>query len=250
MGFPLLAPAIRHQNPLDADHPCFGCSVRSAAVCGVLDGAKLAKLRRLGSHFRLSSGQPLFHEGDSANRVFTVTKGSLKLYKLLPDGRRHVTGFMHPGDFLGISVDDEHAFTAEALEDAQLCSFPRTRFDDFTEDHAEMERELYRLAAHELAAAHQQMVLLGRKNAVERVASFFVLLAERVERSTDETARFINLPMSRSDIADYLGLTKETISRVLALLKGRRLIRLDALDRIEILDRDGLVGIATGDVSS
>jgi hypothetical protein len=101
-----------------------------------------------------------------------------------------------------------------------------------------MERELYRLAAHELAAAQQQMVLLGRKTAAERVASFLIVLAERLERTGDEPARFIDLPMRRSDIADYLGLTKETISRVLALLKGRRLIRLDALDRIEVLDRD------------
>ncbi len=244
MGISLLALAVRHQNAIPTDHPCFGCTVRSAAVCGILDCDKLARLRRLGTHSRLSSGQSLFHEGDRANRVFTVTKGSLKLYKLLPDGRRHVTGFMYPGDFLGISVDEEHAFTAEALEDAQLCSFPRTRFDDFVEDHAEMERELYRRATHELAAAQQQMVLLGRKTAVERVASFFVLLAEQVERGTDKPAHFIILPMSRADIADYLGLTKETISRVLAVLKGRRLIRLDALDRIEILDRNSLECVA------
>lgn len=216
----------------------------------MLDGDKLAKLRRLANHLRLSPGQPLFHEGDPADRVFTVTQGTLKLYKLLPDGRRQVTGFMHAGDFLGISVDDEHAFTAEALEQSQMCTFPRMRFDDFVEDHLEMERELYRLAAHELAAAQQQMLLLGRKTAAERVASFFVMLAERVERSLDGEARHIDLPMSRSDIADYLGLTKETVSRVLALLKGKRLIRLASLDRIEILDRGGLQTVAEADRDS
>lgn len=246
----MLAPAVRHQSALPADHPCLGCEVRNAAVCGVLDCDNLAELRRLGSHFRLSRGQPLFHEGDSAGRVFTVVGGSLKLYKLLPDGRRQVTGFMHPGDFLGISVDDEHAFTAEALERAQLCSFPRGRFDDFVEDNAGMERELYRLAAHELAAAQQQMVLLGRKTAAERVASFFVMLAERLERRIDGEARFVDLPMSRSDIADYLGLTKETVSRVIALFKRQRLIRLAALDRIEILDRYGLESIAEGELEN
>lgn len=240
----MLAPAVRHDAPLPVDHPCFGCQVRNEAVCGVLDCGKLASLRRLGSSFRLAAGQPLFHEGDPAGRVFTLTRGALKLYKLLPDGRRQVTGFMHPGDFLGISVDDEHAFTAEALEHSQLCAFPRTRFDDFTEAHGEMERELYRLATHELAAAQLQMVLLGRKTATERLASFLLMLAARAQRSSDGEARFVDLPMSRSDIADYLGLTKETVSRVLAVLKKQRLIRLEALDRIEILDQAGLEAAA------
>lgn len=248
--FDVLAPAARYETPLPSDHPCAGCSVRKAAVCGVLDCAKLSALRGLGSQFRLSAGQPLFHEGDPATRVFTLTRGALKLYKLLPDGRRQVTGFMHPGDFLGISVEDEHAFSAEALEPSQLCAFPRGRFDDFAEQHGEVERALYGLAVHELAAAQQQMVLLGRKTAAERVASFFLALAERQERLGEEEARFVRLPMNRSDIADYLGLTKETVSRVLAVLKRQRLIRLEAIDRVEILDRDGLEQIAAGDLDS
>jgi CRP/FNR family transcriptional regulator, anaerobic regulatory protein len=246
----MLAPDYRPREALPAGHSCHGCAVRNEAVCGVLDCDELAKLRRQGSSFRLGRGQPLFHEGDPASRVFTITRGTLKLYKLLPDGRRQVTGFMHPGDFLGVSVEDDYAFTAEALEQAQLCAFPRSRFDDFTEDHTEMERELYRRAAHELAAAQQQMVLLGRKTASERLASFFVLLMERSERSGGAPARFIDLPMSRSDIADYLGLTKETVSRVLAQLRNKRLIRLETIDRIEILDHAGLKLAADGDSES
>ncbi len=245
---PVLAPAVRHDSPLPANHPCLGCDARTEAVCGVLDHTKLALLRGMGNQFRLAAGQPLFHEGDPATRVFTLTHGSLKLYKLLPDGRRQVTGFMQPGDFLGITVDDEHPFSAEALEPSQLCAFPRVRFDQFSERNGEMERELYRLAINELAAAQQQMVLLGRKTAAERFASFIIALAARHERTTGGPARFVSLPMSRSDIADYLGLTKETVSRVLALLKQRRLVRLEAIDRIEILDRAGLEQVAAGDL--
>jgi CRP/FNR family transcriptional regulator len=246
----VLAPAPRNDTALPTGHPCSACTARTAAVCGVLGSDKLETFRRLGSCIRIRAGQPLFHEGDPASRVFTLTHGTLKLYKLLPDGRRQVTGFVHPGDFLGVSVNDEHAFTAEAMEQAQLCAFPRGRFDDFTEEHPEMERELYRLAAHELAAAQQQMVLLGRKTAAERFATFLLTLAERAERNGSEEARFVDLPMSRSDIADYLGLTKETVSRVLALLKKQRLIRLEALDRIEILDRAGLEVAADGDLDA
>jgi CRP/FNR family transcriptional regulator len=214
--------------------------VRDKAICGVLDCARLEAFRNLGWTLRLTPGQALFHEGDPATRVFTLTRGTLKLYKLLADGRRQVTGFLHPGDFLGISVDDEHAFSAEALEEAQLCWFPRNRFDDFVDDDPAMERELYRMAAHELAAAQQQFVLLGRKTATERLASFLLRLAERAELSTCVGAGMVRLPMSRSDIADYLGLTKETVSRVISALKRDRVIRLETLEVVQILDRDRL----------
>jgi CRP/FNR family transcriptional regulator len=240
------APLIHNATPLPADHPCADCTARSTAVCGVLKCEDLARFRNLGRTMKLKEGESLYHEGDESSRVFTVTSGTLKLYKLLPDGRRQVTGFMFPGDFLGMTVGDEHAFTAQSLEDTQLCWFPRSRFDGFIEENPEMEHGLYQLAAHELAAAQQQMVLLGRKTANERVATFFLGLLQRSEKVNGGTSTMIDLPMSRSDIADYLGLTKETVSRVLASLKKQRLIRLDALNRIEILDRAGLTDMAEG----
>lgn len=240
----MLASATRALDPLPIGHPCQGCEVRDKAVCGVLDCANLARFRSMGWTLKLGPGQTLFHEGDPATRVFTLTAGTLKLYKLLADGRRQVTGFLHPGDFLGISVDDEHAFSAEAVENSVLCWFPRARFDDFVEDQATMERELYRMAAQELAAARQQFVLLGRKTASERIASFLLSLAERTERPTRPQSGLVRLPMSRSDIADYLGLTKETVSRVISALKRDRVIRLEALDIVQILDRGRLEQLA------
>jgi CRP/FNR family transcriptional regulator, anaerobic regulatory protein len=246
----VLAPAARQVLDLPETHPCFGCPVQQFAVCAVLDCDNLARLRHLGSHSRLAAGQPLFHEGQDADRVYTVTSGCLKLYKLLSDGRRQVIGFLHPGDFVGISVDNEYAFTAEALQQTELCAFPGSRFDGFVESHPEMERELYQLATHEAVAAQQQFVLLGRKTAAERVASFLVSLAERFEKRESQEAAVIRLPMSRSDIADYLGLTKETVSRVISILKRRRLIRSDSATGIEILDREGLEDLAVGDLES
>lgn len=242
----MLAPPARYLDALPTGHPCHGCDVRGTAVCGVLDEDSLAGLKSLGWTLKLSPGQTLFHEGDPATRVFTLTRGTLKLYKLLADGRRQVMGFMHPGDFLGISVDDEHAFSAEALECAQLCWFPRERFDDFTDEHGAVERELFRLAAHELAAAQQQFVVLGRKTATERLASFLLALAERTGASASGES-VVRLPMSRSDIADYLGLTKETVSRVISSLKRARVIRLKELSRVEILDFEALERHAEAD---
>jgi CRP/FNR family transcriptional regulator len=234
----------RHLDPLPSGHPCQGCEARGQAICGILDCENLAVFKRLGSTMRLCAGQTLFREGDPATRVFTLTRGSLKLSKLLPDGRRHVVGFMYAGDFLGISVDDEHAFTAELIEDAQLCCFPRSRFDAFLADHPLMEHELYRMAAHELSAAQQQLVLLGRKTATERLASFLLLLAERADRLAGEKTSVIDFAMSRADIADYLGLTKETVSRIFSAFRAGRLIRLRALNKVEIVNRPALQQVA------
>lgn len=195
---------------------------------------------------RLDPGQPVFHEGDPVKRVFMLANGSLKIYTLLADGRRQITGFMFPGDFLGISIDDEYAFSAEALVRSELWWFTRDAFDRFVEDNPKVERELYRLAAHELAAAQSQMVLLGRKTAAERLASFFRSLIERQELVAGEKQAEFDLPMSRLDIADYLGLTKETVSRMLAELRNRKLIRLASQDRVEIIDRAGLHEMADG----
>lgn len=243
--FSAILPA-RTLDSLPPQHPCAKCGVRDKAVCGVLACDTLAEFKSSGCTQRLQTGEPLFHEGDSAGQVFNLTEGALKLYRLLPDGRRQVTGFLLPGDFLGITQADEQAFTAEALLPSRLCSFSRGRFAEFAAAHPELERELYRLAAHELAAAHEQIVLLGRKSALERLASFLLDLERRCRPDPGAATGEIDLPMSRSDIADYLGLTKETVSRVLAELKGRRLVRLVRINRVALLDRPALARLAEG----
>ena len=154
-------------------------------------------------------------------------------------------GFTLPGDFLGISIGDHHGFSAEALGPTSMCRFPRARFDAFARAHPALEREIYHVAAHELAAAQSQMLLLGRKSAIERVASLLLDLARRQQEGA-EPVRIVDLPMSRGEIADYLGLTKETVSRVLAQLKSRKLIRLVTLSQVELLDRGSLAEVAQG----
>ena len=231
---------------LPEGHPCEGCPVRPITICRSLDPETLADLRRLGTLQRLQPEQSVFHEGDPARRVFMLTAGALKIYALLGDGRRQVTGFMFPGDFLGVTLDDEYAFTVEALQSSELYWFSREAFDRFIQAHPAVEHELYRVAAHELAAAQQQMVLLGRKTAAERLASFFLNLLTRSERVSGRTETAFDLPMSRIDIADYLGLTKETVSRMIAELRGQDLIRLQTQNRVEVLDRGGLAEMAQG----
>lgn len=245
---PIMKPSL-NLTPLPAGHPCAACDIRIRTFCGALDVGELEQLRCLASTARLEADQSLFHQGDPADVIYNLTKGTLRLYQLLPDGRRQVAGFLFPGDFLGLAVNDEHAFSAEAIESAELCRYPRDRFNRFIDEHPRIERELYRIAAHELAAARDHMVLLGRKSANERLATFLLKLLARA-RKVDPGAETVTLPMNRLDIADYLGLTKETVSRVFTLLKTSQVIRLMADDVVRIADRARLEAIASGDDGS
>ena len=226
---------------LEPGHPCADCAVRLLAICGVLNSNELGELKRAGAEVAFPAGATITYEGDVANHVYNLTSGTLRLSKLLPDGRRQIAGFLFPGDFLGITMEDEHAFTVEAIGPAALCRFTRSQFDGFVEAHPHLERRLYALAAHELAAARQQLVLLGRKTATERVASFLLMLADRYESTLDAlSAADVVLPMSRSDIADYLGLRIETVSREITGLKASRLIQLTTTHNIRLIDRERL----------
>lgn len=237
--------AIAVSFDLEADHPCLGCPVRERALCGVLESDELRRFRSTGTCVRLGAGETLFMEGDRPAAVYTLTSGSMRLSKLLADGRRQIAGFLFPGDLLGLTVEEAHLFTAEAIGDSVLCRFPRSRFEAFLDDHPQMERRLFAIAAHELAAARQQMVLLGRKTAAEKVVSFLLMLGNRCRKqggAGDEVA----LPMTRGDIADYLGLRIETVSRELTALKASHLIQLTGTHALRLVDTPRLQGMAEG----
>jgi CRP/FNR family transcriptional regulator, anaerobic regulatory protein len=222
---------------------CRNCPARAKSVCAGAPIDELDRLAGLVSPQQLMAGEPLLHEGDAASHVFTVTAGSMKIYKLLPDGRRQVTGFLFQGDFLGLAFDGSYTYTAEALTDTTVCRFPRRQFETFVDDHPAMERRLRAMASNELAAAQDQMVLLGRKTALERVASFLLGLIRRQERLGHD-GKAIRLTMTRSDIADYLGLTTETISRTLTGLRSEGVIELDGTTLVRVRDRARIEAIA------
>ncbi|GBD41820.1 Transcriptional activatory protein AadR [bacterium HR39] len=210
---------------------CERCGVRGLAVCRVLSPEELRELSRSMRTIELEPGEPLFHEGDPAHSVFTLTGGHLRLSRLLADGRRQVTGFLLPGDFLGLAFRDTYVATAEALDAAVLCTFPRTAFEDFLARHPRFEHELLARARSELAAAQEQMLVLGRKTARERLATFLVQLARR--HGTGGRA-VLHLPMGRADIADYLGLTVETVSRTFSAFRREGLVRLEGRSTVHI----------------
>ena len=194
---------------------CSGCPVRAIAVCSSLAAEELCELARIAAWRRLAAGQTLFDEGAPVENVYTLTGGMLKLCKVTRDGRRQITGFLLPGDFIGLAFADSYVYGAEAVVDSEVCRFRRDPFERLLQRHPRLERELLGRATTEIAAAQEQILLLGRKTARERVASFLLGLCQR--QQIGDGGR-LHLPMSRLDIGDYVGTRVETVSRVLTLL--------------------------------
>lgn len=224
--------------------PCGHCELGEQAFCSGLSPQHIRRLVAILGQAQFEAGTTLFREGDSALHLFSISMGAVKLYKLLSDGRRQITAFLFPGDFFGLSMQGSYAYTAEAMTDVQLCRFPRRKLDPLFDDVPSLEKKLLGATIHELAAAHDQMLLLGRKTAREKLATFLNNLARRLCEQGDN--RLLFLPMSRSDIADHLGLTIETVSRVLTAFKKEGLIGLPDSSHVLLRQREELSRIADG----
>jgi CRP/FNR family transcriptional regulator len=229
--------------------PCVNCTVRPLSICAGLDHDAWERLKRVNQTMVLEPRRLLFQEGDPADHVYTITSGQISLSMSLPDGRRQITEFLGPGDFIGLGLDSEmthHTLTAEALTEVHVCRFPRAPFTRAMEQSAQLGRKVLSFASRRIAAAGEQQLMLGRKTAVERVASFLLRAARRNEER-GAPASPLTLAMTRNEIADHLGLTLETVSRGFSRLRQLGVIRLDGADRVTLNDLGRLRELAGGD---
>jgi CRP/FNR family transcriptional regulator len=195
------------------------------------------------SSVRLEANETLIEEGATRRRVYTLTSGMLRLSLALPDGRRQITGFLMPGDYVGLADDEIHSQTAEAVVPANLCSFPAHDMDRMAERFPRLKDRLHVLTKSALRQARETQMILGRLTPSEKVASFLLFMSERAA-GHGSPASPVRLPMTRMDIADYLGLTIETVSRTFTKLKTQGLIHLPDPHSVEIIDKPGLTAIA------
>lgn len=229
--------------------PCTSCTVRQLSICAGLERDDWDRLKHINQTMVLEPHRLLFQEGDPAEHVYTVTTGQLSLSLSLPDGRRQITEFLGPGDFIGLGLDGDmthHILTAETLTEVHVCRFPRGAFARAMEQSAPLGRRVLSFASRRIAAAGEQQLMLGRKTAVERVASFLLRAARRNE-DRGAPASPLTLAMTRNEIADHLGLTLETVSRGFSRLRQLGVIRLDGADRVTLGDLDRLAELAGGD---
>jgi CRP/FNR family transcriptional regulator, anaerobic regulatory protein len=211
-------------------------------VCGALDIDELSDLETLSRSVAYVQRQQMFAQDEPAESVYNITSGSVRLYRLLPDGRRQVVGFAIPGDFLGLSMSERSVYGAEALTAVTACRFSRESFSTFVDQRPHLLRRLYDLASHELSLAQEQMVIIGRRTAEERVVCFLVGLRKRWAQFNHNSVT-VPLPMTRQDIADFLGLTIETVSRAISKLAREKAL-LVVPDGVRLLDLPRLEQIA------
>lgn len=220
-------------------------SVKQAAAAPIEDSRTLSSLFCRQPVERIAPGSAVFWEGDAAKNVFEVVRGTLRVYRILSDGRRLILGFIGPGELLGVSLRGQYLYTVEAVTPVEVRGLPRHRFESLSEREPQLKEQLFSRLCDEMAAAQEQMVLLSRRSAEEKLAGFFLLMARGQAQSR---RTLIELPMTRLDIADYVGMTIETVSRTITKLAGCGVIAAVGRHSIALLNMNALVALAGGEL--
>lgn len=218
---------VARAAPWEATPPqsqCANCPVRESALCGSMNDQELRALNGLGRRRIIAAGQVVSWVGDQATAFANVVRGTLKVTAMTVDGREQIVGLLFPGDFVGQLFADRTDVTVTAIVETDLCSYPRPAFEALLDDFPRLERTLLKRVLASLNDAQDRMLTLGRKTAQERVAGFIQGLARRAGRAQADGTVQVAIPVSRSEMADYLGLTIETVSRQITRLRAASII--------------------------
>jgi CRP/FNR family transcriptional regulator len=229
-------------HPVVESLACITCPARKGDICGGMDDAEVRELAATSDRFRLKSGETLIWDGDTATHAYVVTQGTLRASKASEDGRRQILDFLFAGQFVGTPSDHNYHFSVEALTDAEVCRFERRKLEELMHKYPEIDRG-YRLgSARQLESAYELAYSLGRRTAMERIAAF--LLDLKTSSCPKTSSGVLQLPMTRGDIADFLGLTLETVSRAFSRIRVLGVIRLHSAQEVEIVDAERLKALA------
>ena len=232
-------------NEHQAPERCQSCIIRENGVCSALTVAELGRLSKIAHHRRYKPGQTILSGNDEPYLLAAVSSGVVKLSKLLLDGRQQIVGLLFPPDFLGRLFSRQVPYFADAATHVELCCFRHAEFETMLKEHPEMSRHMLEHSLDKLDTAHDWMVLLGRKTAKERVASLLYLLATR-SKLTDPAAEAnspdtgFELHLKREEMADFLGLTYETVIRQIRALNDKNIIRLTGRREFSVPDLSAL----------
>jgi CRP/FNR family transcriptional regulator len=213
--------------------------MRDQSICAVLSDEGLREVSKITTSVVISRGATVFFEGDENTYLFNVVSGAVRLSKLLYDGRRQITGFLFPGDFLGLSVAAKYPYSAEALSETSLCRFNRASLIKLLDRFPKLEHRLLELASNELVEAQAHMLLLGQKDVMEKISTSLLHLMRRIGVRRGD-AMVIDLPMKRADLAEYVGITTESVSRGFTRLRKENVIELPYPWSVHILQENEL----------
>ncbi len=225
---------------------CRSCEARHRGICGALSADQLITLSKHTVKHTLSPEQSVPASRPSSSNYSNILKGIVKLSKMTSDGRQQIVGLQFAPDFLGRPFGSQPEMAAEAVTDVKVCSFPKSLLETLIAQSPELEHKLYEQSLRELDEAREWMLTLGRKSAAEKVASFLYLLATHADPEADLRSDSVafEIPLKRSDIADFLGLTIETVSRQITKLRQAKVINLTDNRLVEVPNIDRLKALA------
>ncbi|GGE37222.1 transcriptional activator protein FnrL [Primorskyibacter flagellatus] len=237
-------------DTLMAKEGCSACPIRHRAVCARCDSDELSRLEEMKYYRTYEAGQHIIWSGDRMDFVGSVVKGIATLTQTMEDGRTQMVGLLLPSDFVGRPGREGSAYDVTATTEVVMCCFRRKPFERMMEETPHVAHRLLQMTLDELDAAREWMLVLGRKTAREKIASLLSIIARRstlLEQQAADDGVAIDLPLTREAMADYLGLTLETVSRQVSALKRDGVIVLDGKRRILIPDMERLLEEAGDD---
>ncbi|MDG1773207.1 MAG: fumarate/nitrate reduction transcriptional regulator Fnr [Oceanicoccus sp.] len=230
-----------HNNAIS----CGNCRLGSICLPLALEGEDIVKLDEIVQRGRpIQKGEHLYRESDNFSSVYAVRSGVIKAYRITNDGQEQVTGFYFPGEIIGIDgiSKDQYACSAKALETSAVCEIPFNRLEELSRQVPSMQRHFFQLMSQEITMDQQLITMLSKNSAEERVAALLISISARNARRKLSKTSF-RLPMSRTDIGNFLGLTVETVSRVISRFNKQGLIAVESKE-VTLLDLEGLKDIA------
>ncbi|MGI9395527.1 MAG: transcriptional regulator FnrL [Boseongicola sp.] len=234
-------PTLRSQK-------CAECPIRHRAVCARCDEAEFVRLEDMKYYRSYEAGQPILWRGDEMAIVASLVRGVASISQTMEDGRRQMVGLLLPSDFIGRPGRERAPYDVTAVTDVTLCCFKRRPFEALVEASPNITKRLLELTLDELDSARDWMLLLGRKTARERIATFIRMVARRSQLPDDvDMPNIFELPLTREAMADYLGLTLETVSRQISALKRDNTIQLHGKRGVEVLSQTRLAAEAGED---
>ena len=220
---------------------CVACTARHHGICGALEDHHLHELASRTSKRRIKAGQTLQADGEEAVVYANLQMGVVKLVKMLADGRQQIVGLQFPPDFIGRPFGRQSQLSAETVSDVEVCTFPRSVLEDMVKRHPGLERQLFQQTLRELDEARDWLLANGRKSARARVASLLYMIATHVPtvsllQAHSGRSVIFDLPLTRADMADFLGLTIETVSRQISCLRQDGIIDVENNRHVTVPD--------------
>ena len=218
---------------------CSLCKIRSYSFCRCLNDDQLEIFSKVSFEKKFTDKENIFLQNDPSTHLYNITEGNVKIYQLLDDGRIQIIGFLYPGDFFGTYKNNKYNYSAEAIGNLRVCVFDQRVLDKYMDQNPILAKELLNETSYELTLAQDRMTVMGRLNAIEKIAIFLINISNQRKRIGWQSNP-ISLSMARQDIADYLGLTIETVSREISKLKASNIIKIISSKQLFINDFEKL----------